>query len=111
MTISIVANNITKNMHTAPQENEEEEETVISSEIVLFSLVLSFVLILSKYLRRNERLSSLLPEAGMVLLVGIIFGGIIEVLLNNDNAPESSATSLESSIIDNGFESGCYRHH
>ena len=100
MTISIVANNITKNMHTAPQENEEEEETVISSEIVLFSLVLSFVLILSKYLRRNERLSSLLPEAGMVLLVGIIFGGIIEVLLNNDNAPESSATSLESSIID-----------
>ena len=52
-------------------------EEGISVYFVIFSSLLALVLILSKFLRDHVVLASLLPEVGMILLVGIIAGSFV----------------------------------
>ena len=66
-------------------------EEGISVYFVLFSALLSLVLILSKFLHDRPRLASLLPEAGMILIVGVIFGALINVLFIPDNQQQQQA--------------------
>lgn len=70
-------------------------EEGISVYFVLFSALLSLVLILSKYLHDRPRLASLLPEAGMILIVGVIFGALINVLFIPDNQQSSSSSQQQ----------------
>ena len=66
-------------------------EEGISAYFVLFSALLALVLVLSKFLHDRPRLASLLPEAGMILIVGVIFGAFVQVLFdphNNDTAQQ-----------------------
>lgn len=53
----------------------------VSSFFVLFSTLLAFVLILSKFLQDNSTLRSILPEASMILLIAMAAGGIVELLV------------------------------
>lgn len=66
-------------------------EEGISAYFVLFSALLALVLILSKLLHDRPRLASLLPEAGMILIVGVVVGALIEVLFN----PESNNSASQ----------------
>ena len=61
-------------------------EEGISAYFVLFSTLLAIVLVLSKLLHDRPRLASLLPEAGMILIVGVICGALIEILFDPDNS-------------------------
>ena len=68
-------------------------EEGISAYFVLFSALLALVLILSKYLHDRPRLASLLPEAGMILIVGVVFGAVIDVLFISDSSSSTSSSS------------------
>ena len=86
------------------EESPEQEERNISAYFVLFSALLSLVLILSRLLHDRPVLSSLLPEAGMILIVGVVFGAIIHLMVNEpleqelqedeDGSTETVAQSL-----------------
>lgn len=56
----------------------------ISAYLVLFSTLLAIVLVLSKILHDRPVLSSVVPEAGLVLLVGMVAGGVVELFVDND---------------------------
>jgi sodium/hydrogen exchanger 8 len=60
-------------------------EAGISAYFVLFSALLSVVLVLSKFLHDRPRLASLLPEAGMILVVGVVCGAIVNLLFIPDS--------------------------
>jgi NhaP-type Na+/H+ or K+/H+ antiporter len=72
----------------------------ISEYLVLFSALLAVVLILSKYLHERPQLASLLPEAGLILLVGMVAGFFVDLLIddeqieNDDTDDDSVAQSL-----------------
>ena len=53
---------------------ETTSEETISAYFVFFSALLSVVLVLSKLLQDHARIARLLPEAGMILLVGMAAG-------------------------------------
>ncbi|CAB9510044.1 Sodium/hydrogen exchanger [Seminavis robusta] len=59
-----------------PAEDGNSEET-ISAYFVFFSALLSVVLILSKLLHDRQRLASILPEAGMIVGVGMVAGALV----------------------------------
>ena len=79
-------------------------EEGISVYFVLFSALLSLVLILSKYLHDRPRLASLLPEAGMILIVGVIFGALINVLFIPDNQQSSSSSQQQQQQAQQGTD-------
>ncbi len=54
----------------------ETEEGIDKYFVVFFSL-LSLVLVLSKFLHDHPRISSILPEAGMIIIIGTIAGAVI----------------------------------
>ena len=56
-------------------------EENISVFIVCFIGLLAVVLILSKYLHESPRLSSVLPEAAMVIGVGMVAGYLIHLVI------------------------------
>jgi len=75
----------------------------ISAYFVLFSFLLAVVMVLSKLLHSHPVLASILPEAGMILLVGMIAGFFVNlfvpeqqdvVVADDDNADDSVAQSL-----------------
>jgi len=55
----------------------------ISIYFVTFLTLLALVLVLSRCLHRTPKLASILPEAGMVILVGIFFGSLIHIMLGD----------------------------
>lgn len=62
----------------------------ISVFLVFFAALLALVLVLSKYLHDQPLLSSILSEAGMVLLVGILAGFLIHCVIGDKlNGPEN----------------------
>ena len=66
-------------------------EENISIFLVFFVTLLALVLILSKYLHENKKLSSVVPEAAMVIAIGMGAGYIIHIVLgerlvSDDNA-------------------------
>ena len=72
----------------------ESEEGINKYFVVFFSL-LSLVLILSKLLHDRPILASILPEAGMIIIVGTIAGAIIYVATPvSDNDDEENDDSL-----------------
>lgn len=59
------------------QDDDTNSEETISAYFVFFSTLLAVVLILSKLLQDNKKLASVLPEAGMILLVGMTAGALV----------------------------------
>jgi len=57
-----------------------ESEEGIYTYFVIFLSLLALVLILSKFLHDSPRLGAILPEAGMIIIVGIIAGYLIYLL-------------------------------
>lgn len=76
-------------------------EEGISVYFVLFSALLALTLVLAKYLHDRPRLASLLPEAGMVLIVGVVFGALINVLFIPDNNNQQQQTQSQNNNYDN----------
>lgn len=68
---------------TATQHTWDTTEN-ISAYFVLFSALLAVVMVLSKYLHDRPRLNSYLPEAGMILIVGMIAGSIFQCFIDFD---------------------------
>ena len=61
-------------------------EENISIFLVFFVTLLAIVLILSQYLHESKRLSSIIPEAAMVIAVGMVAGYLIHILLGKSLA-------------------------
>lgn len=57
--------------------NWAETEEGISVYFVIFSSLLALVLVLSKVMQDHPVVASVLPEAGMILLVGIVAGALV----------------------------------
>ncbi len=68
-------------------EHEEEAWTDTDEGIdlyfVIFLSLLAIVLVLSKYLHDYPKLSGILPEAGMIIIVGTVAGSIINKFISN----------------------------
>jgi NhaP-type Na+/H+ or K+/H+ antiporter len=77
----------------------------ISAYLVLFSALLAVVLILSKFLHDQPKLASILPEAGLILLVGMIAGFFVDFLIDDqiDNAAanDDDAAANDDSVAHN----------
>jgi hypothetical protein len=60
----------------------------VSAYLVLFSALLAVTLILSKFLHDRPKLASILPEAGLILMVGMVAGFFVDLLIDDqiDNA-------------------------
>ena len=66
-------------------------EEGISAYLVLFMALLALVLVLSKLLQDRPILSSLVPEAGMILIVGMMAGGILNLFVKVDGDAAAAA--------------------
>jgi sodium/hydrogen exchanger 8 len=62
--------------------NSMPSEEGISAYFVLFSALLAIVLVLSKILHDQPILNSFLPESGMILLVGMATGFVINLFVD-----------------------------
>lgn len=90
----------------APDESSTWESTEgISAFFVLFSALLALVLVLSKILHDRPVVGSYFPEAGMILLVGMIAGFFVnlfvrpEVIAPADNAEnDDGAAEYDDSV-------------
>jgi solute carrier family 9 (sodium/hydrogen exchanger), member 8 len=73
--------------------NTSSSEKGISIYFVMFSFLLALVLIISNMVHKRPSLAARIPEAGMILLVGIISGTLVMLLLkpqmNDDSAIEN----------------------
>jgi NhaP-type Na+/H+ or K+/H+ antiporter len=70
-------------------------EATISAYFVFFSTLLALVLILSKLLHDRQRLASILPEAGMILLVGITAGSLVHWLFGDERLEKARGMEME----------------
>mmetsp|Transcript_14248 Transcript_14248/g.34130 ORF Transcript_14248/g.34130 Transcript_14248/m.34130 type:complete len:691 (-) Transcript_14248:755-2827(-) len=77
-------------------EDDEQTEQTISFYFVLFSFILAVVLVLSKVLHDHPRVAKIFPEAGMILLTGVLFGAIVELFARNNDESSSSSSSNNS---------------
>jgi len=83
----------------------------ISAYFVLFSGLLALVLVLSKLLHDRPRLASVLPEAGMILLVGMLAGSVVNLFVaprieqqsNDDDGGSSDVADSLLSFSPNTF--------
>ncbi|KAL7581310.1 hypothetical protein ACA910_006074 [Epithemia clementina (nom. ined.)] len=83
------SNNNDNNDNQNAQQVAEEEET-ISAYFVFFSALLALVLIFSRILHDHPRIASIVPEAGMILITGVVFGAIIDVFFTSSTTITSS---------------------
>jgi NhaP-type Na+/H+ or K+/H+ antiporter len=67
----------------ADSSSSSSEET-ISAYFVFFSTLLAVTLVLSKTLHSHPRVASILPEAGMILLVGMAAGFLVRTLYGEE---------------------------
>lgn len=68
----------------------------ISAYFVLFSALLALVLVLSKILHDRPVLSSIFPEAGLIIIVGMIAGAIVTCFIGDTAAaPEGDDDNAE----------------
>ena len=81
-------------------------EESISIFLVFFVTLLVTVLILSKYLHDRPIIASILPEAAMVLLVGIGAGFLIHLFIFNRINKGGSSTSYYEADGDDGVDNG-----
>mmetsp|Transcript_29166 Transcript_29166/g.86345 ORF Transcript_29166/g.86345 Transcript_29166/m.86345 type:complete len:242 (-) Transcript_29166:1835-2560(-) len=65
-------------------------EEGISSYFVIFLSLLALVLVLSKLLHERPNVSSVLPEAGMTIIVGVLAGYLVRLLVPPDVEDERS---------------------
>ena len=74
----------------------------VSAYLVLFSALLAVTLILSKFLHDQPKLASILPEAGLILLVGMFAGFFVDFLIDdqidNTAADDDDAAENDSSV-------------
>jgi NhaP-type Na+/H+ or K+/H+ antiporter len=75
-------------------------EEGISAYLMLFMALLAIVLVLSKLLHDRPIMSSLLPEAGMILLVGGFDGFIINLFVDvNDDRDDQDNDSVAQGLL------------
>jgi len=76
-----------------------ESDEGINTYFVVFLSILAFVLILSKFLHDAPRVAAVFPEAGMIIIVGLILGYIIYIATpmsgNNEEIDDDSIFSGE----------------
>jgi NhaP-type Na+/H+ or K+/H+ antiporter len=70
-------------------------EEGISAYIVLFSALLALVLVLSKFLHDWPVLARIVPEAGMILLVGMIAGFFVNLTLKGTGDTTTTSSSSQ----------------
>ena len=71
----------------------------ISAYFVLFSTLLTLVLVLSRLLHDHPRISSVLSEAGLILLVGIVASSFVG-LFAPSGVPDQSAQNDDQAYYD-----------
>jgi len=71
--------------------SEEEDAESASLYFVCFSLLLATVLILCKLLHENHKLHSILSEAALTLIVGMIAGGAVNLFIPSAQGEEEVA--------------------
>ena len=76
-----------------------ETEEGISVYFVVFSSLLALVLVLSKVLHDHEVVASVLPEAGMILLVGIIVGTVVYWIAGEPANEEGEEDNMIQSLV------------
>ena len=93
-------NNNNNNYYAADSEDGEfwESEEGINKYFAIFLTLLSLVLVLSKLLHDRPKLASILPEAGMTIIVGTIAGAIIFML--NPDSDEDDAGSVNQFVAE-----------
>ncbi len=77
-----------------------ESEEGINKYFVIFFSLLSLVLVLSKFLQDRPKLASILPEAGMTILVGTIAGAVIFLTTPVSNNDDDNANGGHNNIND-----------
>lgn len=75
-------------------EDDEERLQTTSIYFVVFSAMLAFVMVSSKYLHESPSINSFVSEAALILLTGIFVGSLVHVILPNFE-PETAATQNE----------------
>ena len=91
---------------TQPQQQQiATEEQTISAYFVLFSALLAVVLVFSRLLHDHPRIAAFVPEAGMILITGVIFGAIIDLFVVGSSSSSSSPTYTNGGN-DNGNDDG-----
>ena len=92
-----------RNEYRAMDANWAESNEGINSYFVVFLSLLAVVLILSKILHDRPKLAQVLPEAGMIIIVGIIAGyGIFlatPVSSSGFDGEESNNDDLDDSLF------------
>jgi sodium/hydrogen exchanger 8 len=80
----------------ASSSNWAETEEGISVYFVIFSSLLALVLVLSKVLHDYPTIASFLPEAGMILLVGIGAGCFVNLFAAEPESDEDEEDVIKS---------------
>jgi NhaP-type Na+/H+ or K+/H+ antiporter len=88
---------VADDMYASSSESWEGSTEAISAYLVFFSFLLAVVLILSKYLHDRPRLGSIVPEAGMIIVVGMLAGSVVNLLQGNTLA--SGDATFASSLL------------
>lgn len=76
--------------------SEGTSEETISAYFIFFTTLLAVVLILSKLLHDRQWLASILPEAGMIIMVGIIAGSLVHWTYGDERIGRSRGMDSES---------------
>ena len=73
----------------------------ISAYFVLFSALLTLVLVLCKILHDHKVLAAILPEAGLIILVGLLAGGLVHWLVpvRQDNDVAGSLLGFSNQVF------------
>ena len=75
-----------------------DTDKAINSYFVVYLSILSFALVMSKFLHDNSKLAAILPEAGMVIIIGIISSCLIYLIIP---LPDASGNEDDDSWINN----------
>jgi NhaP-type Na+/H+ or K+/H+ antiporter len=78
-------------------------EATISAYFVFFSTLLAVVLILSKLLQDRPRLARILPEAGMILAVGMTAGALVHWIFGEDRLEQVRGMELDNYDNDDNY--------
>ena len=75
-------------------EDESSNSTIISIYFLLFSILMVAAIIGSKLLHDRPSVSAILPEAGMIIAIGIVAGVIVQFTFTSTASQQEVAKSL-----------------
>lgn len=77
-----------------------KSDDAINAYFVIFLSLLAFVLVSSKLLQDRPFLASILPEAGMTIIIGILAGYIIFLLSGSPDSADNSNDGVSDEVTD-----------